>query len=135
MRSFRVIAPAIHRGCGGRRLRLRARMPASVKATNGILTDAKGMTLYTWDKDKEANKSACNGKCIMNWPALMAGAADKDMGDWKVITRVRRFEADRLQGQAALLLRAWTRPPAIRSAKAKAWSGTSPSRNAAAIFG
>ena len=25
------------------------------------LVDPKGMTLYTWDNDKEANKSACNG--------------------------------------------------------------------------
>ena len=62
-------------------------MPASVKAMGGMLEDAKGMTLYTWDNDKEANKSSCNGMCLMNWPALKAEAADKDMGDWKVITR------------------------------------------------
>jgi predicted lipoprotein with Yx(FWY)xxD motif len=64
-----------------------AAMPASVKAAGGMLTDAKGMTLYTWDNDKEANKSACNGNCLNNWPVLKAEAADKDMGDWKVITR------------------------------------------------
>ena len=62
-------------------------MPSSVHAMNGALMDAKGMTLYTWDNDKEANKSACNGNCLNNWPALKAAAADKDMGDWKVITR------------------------------------------------
>lgn len=62
-------------------------MPASVKAMGGMLEDAKGMTLYTWDNDKEANKSSCNGMCLMNWPALKAEASDKDMGDWKVITR------------------------------------------------
>ena len=62
-------------------------MPASVKAMNGMLTDAKGMTLYTWDNDKEANKSACTGMCLMNWPALAAAAGAADMGDWKVITR------------------------------------------------
>jgi predicted lipoprotein with Yx(FWY)xxD motif len=61
--------------------------PAAVHAMNGMLTDAKGMTLYTWDNDKEANKSSCNGMCLMNWPALKAEAADKDMGDWKVIAR------------------------------------------------
>ena len=61
--------------------------PAAVHAMNGMLMDAKGMTLYTWDNDKEANKSSCNGMCLMNWPALKAEAADKDMGDWKVITR------------------------------------------------
>jgi predicted lipoprotein with Yx(FWY)xxD motif len=62
-------------------------MPASVHVMNGMLTDAKGMTLYTWDNDKEANKSACTGMCLMNWPALAADAAAKDMGDWKVVTR------------------------------------------------
>ncbi|MBC8038618.1 MAG: hypothetical protein H7X89_15530 [Rhizobiales bacterium] len=87
MRSIRVIAPAfiVAAAVGG--FAFAQGMPASVKVTQGILTDAKGMTLYTWDKDKEANKSACEGMCIVNWPALMAGAADKDMGDWKVISR------------------------------------------------
>ena len=63
------------------------RMPASVHAENGTMMDAKGMTLYTFDNDKEANKSACNGNCANVWPALKAEASDKDMGDWKVITR------------------------------------------------
>ncbi|HEY4126108.1 MAG TPA: hypothetical protein VGM36_15905, partial [Rhizomicrobium sp.] len=49
-------------------------MPASVHAMNGMLMDAKGMTLYTWDNDKQANKSSCNGMCQMNWPALKAEA-------------------------------------------------------------
>ena len=62
-------------------------MPAGVKMMGGMLEDAKGMTLYTWDNDKEANKSSCNGMCLMNWPAFKASATDKDMGDWKVITR------------------------------------------------
>jgi predicted lipoprotein with Yx(FWY)xxD motif len=61
-------------------------MPANVHAMNGMLMDAKGMTLYTWDNDKEADKSACTGNCLMNWPRLTASATDKDMGDWHVIT-------------------------------------------------
>jgi predicted lipoprotein with Yx(FWY)xxD motif len=61
-------------------------MPASVHAMNGMLMDAKGMTLYTWDNDKEADKSACTGNCLMNWPRLTAAATDKDVGDWHVIT-------------------------------------------------
>ena len=64
-----------------------AAMPTGVKMAGGMLTDAKGMTLYTWDNDKEANKSACEGNCLNNWPVLKAEAADKDTGDWKVITR------------------------------------------------
>jgi predicted lipoprotein with Yx(FWY)xxD motif len=64
-----------------------AAMPAAVHAMGGVLMDAKGMSLYTYDNDKELNKSACVGGCLTNWPALKAEAADKDLGDWKVITR------------------------------------------------
>jgi predicted lipoprotein with Yx(FWY)xxD motif len=62
-------------------------MPGMVKVSGGMFTAGNGMTLYTFDNDKEANKSACKDKCLMNWPALKAGDADKDMGDWKVIAR------------------------------------------------
>jgi len=61
--------------------------PAAVHVMNGVIMDAKGMSLYTFDNDKEANKSACSGNCLNNWPVLKAEASDKDMGDWKVITR------------------------------------------------
>ena len=87
MKSIRVIAPAVIVAAAVGGFAIAQGMPASVKVTNGVLTDTKGMTLYTWDKDKEANKSACEGNCIMNWPALMAAGNDKDTGDWKVIAR------------------------------------------------
>ncbi len=40
------------------------------------LVDAKGMTLYVFDKDTDG-ASACYDKCAVNWPPLMAmdGAA------------------------------------------------------------
>ena len=60
--------------------------PPAVHVTNGMLTDAKGMTLYTYDRDTVANKSACVAQCSKNWPVLQAAADDKDMGEWKVIT-------------------------------------------------
>lgn len=53
---------------------------------DGMYTDQKGMTLYTFAKDS-ADKSACNDRCAANWPPLMATANDKSMGDWTVITR------------------------------------------------
>jgi len=62
-------------------------VPAAVHVMGGVFMDAKGMSLYTYDNDKEANKSACSGQCLTNWPALKAADTDKDMGDWKVITR------------------------------------------------
>jgi predicted lipoprotein with Yx(FWY)xxD motif len=60
-------------------------MPAST-AADGTLTDAKGMTLYTFDRDS-AGKSACNGPCATNWPPLAAGAEAKASGDWTVVNR------------------------------------------------
>ena len=40
-------------------------------AKGKMLTDSKGMTLYTFAKDTKG-KSACNGPCAGNWPPLMA---------------------------------------------------------------
>ena len=60
-------------------------MPAK-KAADGTLTNAAGMTLYTFDKDA-AGKSACNGPCAANWPPLMAGAGAAASGDWSIVTR------------------------------------------------
>jgi predicted lipoprotein with Yx(FWY)xxD motif len=64
-----------------------AMMPTGVKSMGGMLTDGKGMTLYTFDKDTEAGKSACSGPCLSAWPALVAPADAKPMGEWTVITR------------------------------------------------
>src|SRR6185436_6878828 len=60
-------------------------MPAK-KAADGTLTDAKGMTLYTFDRDA-GGKSACNGPCATNWPPLAATADAKAHGEWTVIAR------------------------------------------------
>ena len=89
-------------------------MPVSVHEMHGTLTDAKGMTLYIFDNDKEANKSACNGNCANVWPPLRPAATDKDVGDWKIITRddgskqwaykgkpVYLFAMDKAAGQTA----------------------------------
>ena len=51
-----------------------------------VLTDAKGMTLYTFDKDA-GGKSACNGPCATNWPVLKAEASDAGSGGYTVIAR------------------------------------------------
>ena len=51
-----------------------------------ILVDAKGMTLYTFDKD-EAGKSNCSGECATAWPPAMAMESDKPVGDLTIIKR------------------------------------------------
>ena len=55
-------------------------------AKGKVLTDAKGMTLYTFDKDA-GGKSVCNGPCVTNWPPLMAAVDSKPAGAYAVITR------------------------------------------------
>jgi predicted lipoprotein with Yx(FWY)xxD motif len=62
--------------------------PAMVAKTSkgNVYTDAKGMTLYTFDKDT-AGKSNCYDKCAMMWPVLKADASAKAMGEWSVVER------------------------------------------------
>jgi len=48
--------------------------------------DAKGMTLYTFDKDT-AVKSNCNDKCATEWPPLAVAAGATASGDWTIVTR------------------------------------------------
>jgi predicted lipoprotein with Yx(FWY)xxD motif len=51
-----------------------------------VLTDANGMTLYTYDKDT-AGVSNCYDKCAVNWPPLMAAADAKAEGDFTIVDR------------------------------------------------
>lgn len=55
-------------------------------AKGPALTDAKGMSLYTFDKDSDG-KSACNGPCATNWPALKAEASDTASDNYTIIAR------------------------------------------------
>lgn len=65
---------------------LAAPAKTGTSAKGPVLTDSKGMTLYTFDKDA-GGKSACNGPCAGNWPPLMASASDKAEGSYTVIKR------------------------------------------------
>jgi predicted lipoprotein with Yx(FWY)xxD motif len=62
--------------------------PARVgdSAMGKVLTDAKGMTLYTFDRDA-SGKSNCNGQCAQNWPPLTAAATAQAQGEWSIVTR------------------------------------------------
>jgi predicted lipoprotein with Yx(FWY)xxD motif len=51
-----------------------------------VFVDAKGMTLYTFDKDA-GGKSMCNGPCATNWPPLMAAADAKPTADMTIVAR------------------------------------------------
>ena len=56
----------------------------------GVLTDAAGRTVYTFDKDAPG-KSNCSGGCLAAWPAFAAKAGDR-LGDgmggaWHVVPK------------------------------------------------
>ncbi len=52
------------------------------------LVDSKGMTLYIFDKDKEAGKSTCYSGCAKAWPLFAPEADDPPpMAPLSIITR------------------------------------------------
>ena len=59
----------------------------NIPATGTVYADAKGMSLYTFDKDGADGKSACAGDCAKDWPALAAPADAKPFGDWTIVAR------------------------------------------------
>jgi predicted lipoprotein with Yx(FWY)xxD motif len=79
-----------------------------------VLTDDKGMTLYTFKNDTAPGKSSCNGSCATNWPPVMATTVptvDGATGEFTLITRddgtkqvaykgapVYRYAADKAAG-------------------------------------
>ena len=61
----------------------------SISSERGAyLVDAKGMTLYIFDKDKEPGKSVCYGGCAKSWPPYAPEAGQSDaVSPLTVITR------------------------------------------------
>lgn len=51
-----------------------------------VLTDANGMTLYTFDNDT-AGTSNCYDQCATNWPPLLADADAMAEGDFTIVER------------------------------------------------
>ena len=51
-----------------------------------VLTNAAGMTLYTFDNDK-AGVSNCYDKCAVNWPPALADASAKADGEFTLVER------------------------------------------------
>jgi predicted lipoprotein with Yx(FWY)xxD motif len=51
---------------------------------DGVLADAAGRTVYTFDKD-EMGKSNCTGGCLTLWPAFVAKPEAAAKGDFGVI--------------------------------------------------
>lgn len=55
-------------------------------AKGKVLTDARGRSLYVFDKEKDG-MPACYDKCTELWPPLMAPAGMAAMGDYATVAR------------------------------------------------
>lgn len=53
---------------------------------DGMLVDAGGMTLYTFDKDGEG-VSNCDGGCAASWPPFIAKAGAVAEADFSLVMR------------------------------------------------
>jgi len=61
-------------------------LASSLAAQAGMLADAKGMTLYVFDKDA-GGVSACYGECAANWPPYLGKAGAKMAEGWTLVDR------------------------------------------------
>lgn len=52
-----------------------------------VLTNAAGMTLYTFDNDTMPNVTTCYEQCAINWPPALADAAAMPEGDFTLVDR------------------------------------------------
>lgn len=51
------------------------------------LSDDKGMTLYTFERDIQPGRSACVGPCAETWPPLLVTDDTVNGSEWSMITR------------------------------------------------
>jgi predicted lipoprotein with Yx(FWY)xxD motif len=76
----------------GAQTALPAELMVQKSAMGPVFADAKGLTLYMFDRDT-AGKSACSGACARNWqPARAPDLANGALGEW---TAVRRDDGTR----------------------------------------
>ena len=62
--------------------------PPPVAISGGVLVNAQGMTLYTFDRDVAGSgRSNCNGDCAFMWPPLQAVKGAKPEGALTIIRR------------------------------------------------
>jgi len=59
---------------------------APLQIANGVLVNAAGMTVYTYDKDEAGSgRSSCVAACAKNWPPLIAQGSPRP--PYSVLTR------------------------------------------------
>lgn len=91
----------------------------SLKKTDGVLADASGMTVYTFDKDTAGSgKSACNGPCATMWPPVPA-TSERVAAPYSVVTRDDGSKQLAYKGKPLYLFANDTRPGERKGDKVK----------------
>ena len=67
-----------------------AAVQAQPVVRDGVLADAAGRTVYTFDKD-EPGKSNCSGGCLVAWPAFTAKPEAAAKGEFGLISGTRQW--------------------------------------------
>ena len=83
MKRILILSCAVLLGAGAA---LAAPAMVGKTAKGDVLVDAKGMTLYTFDKDSK-DASACEGPCATNWPPLAAAKGAKAENGFSAFAR------------------------------------------------
>jgi predicted lipoprotein with Yx(FWY)xxD motif len=56
-------------------------------AIGTVLASHRGMTLYTYANDNAPGVSACDDRCALNWPPLVALDDALPVGNWTLVQR------------------------------------------------
>jgi len=84
-------------------------MADEVMKKDGVLANAAGMTVYTFDKDTaNSGKSACNGPCAEAWPPVTASASVA--APYSVVTRDDGAKQLTYQGKPLYLFKKDVKP-------------------------
>ncbi len=82
IQSLTIFAAALLIGSAA----IAAPVKSGQSSLGAVLTDEKGMTLYTFDKDTPGMSNCIDG-CAQAWPPLMAASGAMAEGDYTVIKR------------------------------------------------
>ncbi|QNA89964.1 hypothetical protein G4G28_18310 [Massilia sp. Dwa41.01b] len=92
---------------------------SALKKADGVLVDAAGMTVYTFDKDTAGSgKSACNDGCVKMWPPVPAGSTPA-AAPYSVVTREDGSKQLAYKGKPLYLFANDTKPGERKGDKVK----------------
>ena len=80
---------------------------------NGVLADAMGYTLYTFDKDG-AGRSACYDECAGAWPPFAVRPGEAPSGAFTIVVRGDGLRQWALEGRPLYTFAADTKPGDVR---------------------